>query len=144
MTTVTITPVATEEVVKTTDDLLRVLSEITFKNTVLDFKWQFEFRDVTIQDSHDGQSGWLVWATFERPDSYNGEMGRGRGRDEIIWAGTTVSGVVKTAWLLVELLVRHELMEGFRWRNVRIFNPHHTVEQLASLRKKKKTQDEHE
>lgn len=116
--------------ITTTEQLADTLAQVTMVNTVLDFKWQFGHEPFTIGE----RTGWLVHVSFERPDSYSKEVGRGRGRDEIIWSGTSLSGVVKTAWLLVELMVRHELMEGFRWRNRRIFNPHHTVEQLASIR----------
>ncbi len=41
------------------------------------------------------------------------------------------STVVKTCWLLLELLVRHELMESFQYRGVKLFDPHKTVEELA-------------
>lgn len=120
-----------EPTVKTEAELTKVLSEISFKNTVLDFKWKFEFSKM--YESYSNRHGWLLWVSFERPDTITGELGRGRGRDEIVWYGATVSGVVKTAWVLVELMVRHELMEGFRWRNARIFNPHNSVFALAGL-----------
>lgn len=118
-----------EPIVKTDLELVDVLSDISFVHTVLDFKWRFEWKRTKIED----RDAWLVWVSFERPDTISGELGRGRGRDEIVWCGTTVSGVVKTCWVLVELMVRHELMEGFRWKNARIFNPHNTVFALASL-----------
>jgi hypothetical protein len=51
----------------------------------------------------------------------------------VVWQGATLSGVVKTAWLLVELMVRHELMEGFRFDDSRIFNPHNSVLDLATV-----------
>ena len=134
-----------EPTVKTDVQLLEVLKEITFKNTVLDFKWRFEFEKVIIGKPRSPyesglmagsqREGWLLWVSFERPDTITGEIGRGRGRDEIVWRGATVSAVVKTAWVLVELMVRHELMEGFRWEDARIFNPHNSVYALAGLQK---------
>lgn len=60
-------------------------------------------------------------------------MGTGRGRKEFIAAGSSESGAVKTAWLLVELVVRHELMEAFNYKGKRIFNPHNSVHALASI-----------
>lgn len=129
-----------EPTVKTDGELEKVLSEISFVHTVLDFKWKFEYKPVVIATDRDGnplagsqREGWLLWVSFERPDTITGAVGRGRGRDEIVWKGATVSAVVKTAWVLVELMVRHELMEGFRWRNARIFNPHNSVFALAGL-----------
>jgi hypothetical protein len=29
------------------------------------------------------------------------------------------------------MLVEHELLEGFRYNDIRIFNPHHTVHELS-------------
>lgn len=122
--------------IETEEQLKEVLEQITFKNTCLDFKWKFEYEEITLMDWENGERyAWLVWCSFERPDTLTGEIGRGRGRDEVIWEGTYVSGVVKTCWLLVELLVRHELMEGFRFLDKRIFNPHNSVFELASLQK---------
>lgn len=125
-----------EPTVKTDLELNDVLREITFVNTVLDFKWAFEYKSVTICEGPIDKQAWLLWVTFERPDTITGAFSRGRGRDEIVWKGATVSAVVKTAWVLVELMVRHELMEGFRWRNTRIFNPHNSVFDLAGLQTK--------
>lgn len=115
--------------VLTTDQLQETLKQITFQYSSLDFEWRFEVSDISVGD----RKGWLVYTKFYRTCSTTGEAGWGRGRDEIIWEGTTVSGVVKTAWLLIELLIRHELMEGFRWMGQRIFNPHNSVVDLAKV-----------
>ncbi len=123
-----------ERIIETEQDLQEVLAQISFQNTVLNFAWQFHYEAFTMQPS--GRRGWLLWCSFERPDTDSGVVGRGRGRDEIVWVGATLSGVVKTCWLLVELLVRHELMEGYNWNGARIFNPHHTVTDLAALQQK--------
>lgn len=110
-------------------ELDQLLSEITMSNTSLDFKWRFESQMCRDSD----MPGFLVRVSFERPDTNTGEIGIGHGRYEYIGVGTTESGVVKTAWLLVELVVRHELMEAFRWRGKRIFNPHNSIHALASI-----------
>lgn len=77
--------------------------------------------------------GFFVHVEFNRPDTNTGEMGVGKGRKEFIALDSSVSSIVKTAWLLIELVVRHELMEAFHWNGKRIFNPHNTVESLASI-----------
>lgn len=120
--------------IETTQQLKHALDQVRFVNTVLDFKWEFEYESIWVETckSRIGRQGWLLWVTFERPDTRTGEVGRGRGRDEIIWKGSSLSGVIKTAWLLVELMVRHELMEGFQWDGARIFNPHHSVDELRN------------
>ena len=135
-----------EPVIVTTEQLTNTLSRVSLVNTVLDFKWKFEFKPCVVQFSSkeirlgkhpveitEERRGWLVWVSFERPDTITGNVGRGRGRDEIVWSGTTLSGVVKTGYVLVELMVRHELMEGFRFDNSRIFNPHNSVLDLAKV-----------
>lgn len=118
-----------ETTVNNNQELERVLNNISLKNSVLDFEWQFEYKPF-VQNHF---LGWFVRVSFERPDTITGQIGRGVGRDEFIKIGTTISGVVKTCWLLLELMIRHELMESFKYEGARIFNPHHTVEELAKL-----------
>lgn len=123
---------ADEPVVNTVGELRAVLDRISFRNTVLDFKWEFEIEQVELASPNE-LGFWFVRVSFERTDTLTGVVGRGMGRQEIIYEGSTVSSVVKTAWLLVELMVRHELMEGFRFDDARIFNPHNSVFDLAKV-----------
>jgi hypothetical protein len=123
------------------DEALRAcLDRISFQNTVVDFNWQFKFRPVTLGPTDEApreERAWLVWAEFKRPDTHTGEMGIGRGRDEIVRVGSWESGVIKTCWLLVELLVRHELMEGFRVDGLRVFDPHNSIADLQLAQRKR-------
>jgi len=91
--------------------------------------WTWEIEE--LPEASGALKGWLVNTTFQRPDTHTGVLGTGRGRKEFIAVGASESGAVKTAWLLAELIVRHELMEAFRYRGVRIFDPHHTVDELS-------------
>lgn len=118
-----------EQQINSREELLTTLSDISMVNTALDFQWKFEIETCC--------KGWFVNVAFNRPDTNTGEMGTGRGRQEYISKGSYESSVIKTAWLLIELVVRHELMEAFRWRGVRIFDPHNSVYQLASIQEKK-------
>jgi hypothetical protein len=120
-----------EQQVFNRDQLQAVLNEVTLVNSVLDFNWQFEVADC--KDEHN--PGWFVNVSFERPDTATNEMGVGRSRKEFVALGAWESGIVKTCWVLLDLTVRHELMEGFRWRNKRIFNPHNSIYDLASIQK---------
>lgn len=79
-------------------------------------------------------AGWLVQIAFTRPDANTGVVGEGHSRKEFVPIDCSPDTVVKTAWLLIELLHRHELMEAFLVDNHRVFNPHHTVAELQSLR----------
>lgn len=122
--------------IDTTADLEAVLADITFKNSVLDFQWRYQHKpfydgvDYTTPQMMKN-AGWLIWVEFWRPDVVSGEMGWGRGRDEIVKIGAYESGVVKTAYVLYRFVVEHEMMEGFHYKGIRIFNPHHTVHELS-------------
>jgi hypothetical protein len=115
-----------EQTVGSQEDLERALARVSVGNSVIDWKWKFRHTPFKIG----GSSGWLLWVEFERPDTRTGQVGIGRGRDEVVWSGSSESSVIKTAWVLIEMNVRHELMEGFKVDGVRIFDPHRTVEQL--------------
>ena len=116
--------------VATVDDVRAVLARISFAPSCLDMGWQWEVEELRV-GSEETLKGWHVNTTFQRPDTDTGIVGTGRGRKEFVALGTSESGVVKTAWLLAELIVRHELMEAFLYRGVRIFDPHHTVDELS-------------
>src|ERR1041384_2693005 len=119
-----------DKVVSTTADLRAILGDVSFAPNCVNMGWAWEIEEVHV--APDGAlKGWLVNTTFQRPDTDTGAVGTGRGRQEFIAVGTSESGVVKTAWLLAELIVRHELMEAFLYRGVRIFDPHHTVDELS-------------
>ena len=119
-----------ERTILTRDELIETLLEIKMSNTaVFNFRWHFQTHICNDLE----MPGFFVRVGFERPDTNTGVVGLGYGRWEYIAQGTTISGVVKTAWLLIELVVRHELMEAFRWKDKRIFNPHNSVESLASI-----------
>ena len=109
--------------------LRAVLDQITFAPSCVDMGWAWQIEELKLADGR--VRGWLVNTTFRRPDTHTGEIGIGTGRQELVGFGATESAVVKTAWLLAELIVRHELMEAFRYRGVRIFDPHHTVDELS-------------
>lgn len=120
-------------VVKDVQTLQNILNDISFENTALDFKWKFEIQREPVFNHAQDVLGWFVNVAFERPDTDTGNVGIGRGRKEFIPYNSWESSVVKTAWLLVELVVRHELMEAFRWKGKRIFNPHNSVHVLANI-----------
>jgi hypothetical protein len=114
----------------TTEDVRAVLEGISFAPSCLDMGWKWEIEELRV-GAEGTLKGWLVNTTFQRPDTDTGIVGTGRGRKELVGVGASESGVVKTAWLLAELIVRHELMEAFLYRGVRIFDPHHTVDELS-------------
>jgi hypothetical protein len=123
--------------VNTDEELEAVLAGISFKNSVLDFKWRYRYKPFydMVPSGAGGffpvQAGWLLWVEFERPDVITGLSGVGRGRDEIVRKGCYESGLVKTAYVLYRFIIEHEAMEGFRYNDIRVFNPHNTVHELS-------------
>lgn len=81
---------------------------------------------VTVQPA-----GWKIRFAFQRPDASTGLSATGYGRWELVTIGASEDSVVKTCWILLELLVRHELMESFLYMGAKLFDPHKTVAQLA-------------
>lgn len=116
-------------VIQSEEQLRAVLDQISFAPSCVDMGWQWQIEELRLQSGD--LRGWLVNTTFRRPDTHTGEIGIGTGRQELIAYGASESAVVKTCWLLAELIVRHELMEAFLYRGVRIFNPHHSVDALS-------------
>jgi hypothetical protein len=139
-----------EKLVTTEEELLDIIKRVTVrKDSVINFKWEFKHETVRSGKFYSpvqGEehlvgsevAGWFVHVEFERNDIITHKPGKGQGRKEFIATGTTESGVVKTCWLLMELIVRHELMEGFMYKGNQIFNPHHTVGELIEVCQKRK------
>lgn len=118
-----------ESGIENQDQLRAVLDQISFAPSCVNMGWQWQIEELRLQSGE--LRGWLVNTTFRRPDTHTGEIGIGAGRKELIAFGASESAVVKTCWLLAELIVRHELMEAFLYRGVRIFDPHHSVAELS-------------
>lgn len=122
-------PPMREAAIQSEAQLRAVLDHITFAPSCVNMGWQWQVEELRLIDGE--LRGWLVNTTFQRPDTNTGVLGTGTGRQELIAYGASESAVVKTCWLLAELIVRHELMEAFHYRGVRIFNPHHSVDELS-------------
>jgi hypothetical protein len=118
-----------EVIIENEDQLRSVLAQISFAPSCVSMGWQWQIEELRLVSGD--LRGWLVNTTFRRPDTHTGEIGIGAGRKELVAFGASESAVVKTCWLLAELIVRHELMEAFLYKGVRIFNPHHSIEELS-------------
>jgi hypothetical protein len=113
--------------VDTTQQLRQVLRGIEV-GPFMNFHWRWELIPARVGN----QRGWGLQVSFVGLDRDTGAPGPFASRHEFVSVGASESSVVKTAWLLLELAVRHELMQAFRYRGTRVFDPHHTVEQLAA------------
>lgn len=120
-----------EPAVHTDADLFGVLDGILFRGTC---NWGWKWRARELFTSLGEPAGWLLWAEFHRPEIDTPAEAVGATRQEFVAAGASESAVVKTAWVVFEMTVRHEAMEGFHYRGCRPFNPHHTVAELSAVR----------
>lgn len=125
----------------TTEEILRkVVSRITYAPSCIDLEWDFETKPVYERDNGDAEGdvvgssyhlmGWLIRTTFKRPDTNTGKLGRGHGRWELVHFGCSSDSAIKTCWVLLDMIVKHELMEMFEVDGKRIFNPHKSIRDL--------------
>lgn len=104
-------------------EIKKVLKNITFAPSCLDMGWKWQAQETN--------KGFLIRTSFQRPDTNSGKIGRGFGRWMHIDKTISEDGLVKTAWLCADLIIKHELMEAFMYKKKRIFDPHKTLEELA-------------
>lgn len=104
-----------------------LLADITFAPSCVDMGWQWVVSGAVVE----GKQGWTIQCSFRRPDRDTGAVGTGFGRRWYVDAGSSESAIVKTALLAAMQVVEHEMREAFKYRGVRIFDPHLTVAELA-------------
>lgn len=105
------------------NEINKIIKNITFAPSNLDMGWDWETKKV--------EEGFFIRTSFKRPDTHTGEIGTGFGRWMFIPENTDDRGVVMTAWVCAKLIVEHELLEAFLYKNVRILDPHKSLENLA-------------
>ncbi len=107
------------------EDVKEILKNINFsEHSCIDMGWGFEVKFA--------ENFYLIRTSFKRKDIDNGEVGIGWGR----WHTTPIVGanetsIVMTAWVCVEQVVKHELLEGFMYFNKPVFNPHKSIDELV-------------
>ena len=107
----------------TIEEIQTIVSRITFNPSCVDMGWKFECKE-------EG-TGFVIRTTFQRPDPHNGVKRTGYGRWMFLHKDIDERGIVMTAWLCAELIVKHELMEAFNYAGVRILDPHKSLEELS-------------
>lgn len=133
----------TEERIKNLEQLERGLGRIKFRPSCIDMGWKWRIEDVYGLTGADAegkpdftQIGWHISASFKRPDTDTGKTGIGYGRREFVEFGASISALVKTAWVCINMTINHEQLEGFCFDGERVFDPHKSVYELATPRKK--------
>ena len=97
----------------TREELEVIVSKIQFRD------WKFRIGDLG--------DGWFLQATFKDYDHDSHELALIKGRKWYISFFAIPDEVVKTAWIAVELALRHEAMEQFMYDGYAPFHPHHDV-----------------
>jgi len=105
------------------EEIQKIISRISFNPSCVDMGWKFEAKQ-------EGEN-FLIRTTFQRPDTHTSVIGTGYGRWMFLHKDIDERGVVMTAWLCAELIVKHELMEAFNYAGARILDPHKSLEELA-------------
>ena len=115
------------------EEIKEVLNKIKFAPSNLDMGWKWDIKPTKIFDTDNTilEKGYSIRTTFMRPDINTSEIEKGYGRWMYIPDNISQDGIVKTAWVCSELIVKHELMEAFLYNNNRIFDPHKSIKDLS-------------
>jgi hypothetical protein len=104
-------------------EIKKILKNISFAPSNLDMGWKWHLTETN--------EGFLIKTSFKRPDTNTGKISRGYGGEQFIPKNADARYIVFRAWICAKLIVEHELMEAFLYKNVRILDPHKSLEELA-------------
>lgn len=115
--------------IKTIEEIVK---RIGFAPSNLDMGWEWQIKKADIKDEDDSiiEKGFAIRCSFKRPDTNTGVIDTGFGRWYLMNENVSMDGVVKTAWMCAEQIIKHELMEAYLFDNKRIFDPHKSLEDL--------------
>lgn len=111
----------------TADHVLEVLRKVRFAPSCIDMGWTWE-----VTPAHGDAPGFLLRTSFRRPDRDTGLVSFGFGRWWHVSEPTTENAIVKTAFAAAKMILEHELMESFHYGDVRLFDPHHDLDDLRA------------
>ena len=110
-------------VMKTKEDVEKILSHISFAKSCINMGWMWEVKEI--------EEGFILKCSFRRPDVYkDGEIGIGFGRPWLMDKDAPTAAIVKTAWSAFKMVIDHECLEGFEFKGIKIFNPHKSLTDL--------------
>lgn len=106
----------------TIEDIEKITAEIGYKPG---------YRLIVARDQADPKDGRIyVQVECDRPDTFTGVMGVGRGGKFYLSPYMTVSEIVQGCFGLCKSYDEHETREAFTWRGRRIYGPHIDVDAL--------------
>lgn len=105
--------------------VMDVLRRLRFSPSCVDMGWKWE-----VVAASGEADGFMLRTTFQRPDRDTGMAKWGFGRWWHVPSPTTEGAIVKTAYAAAKMILEHELAESFRFDGLRIFDPHHSIDDL--------------
>jgi len=114
------------------EEIKELLEKISFSNNFQMIGTNWDVKETKIYDNGVvSEKGYSIRTTFMRPDVNTGEVEKGYGRWMYVPENVSTDGLVKTAWVCADLIVKHELMEAFLYNSTRIFDPHKSLSDLS-------------
>lgn len=85
------------------------------------------------RDKEDSEGRLYLQVACDRPDTFSGQMGEGRGGKAYLSRHMIKDEIVQLAFGLFIAYVEHEAREGFFYCGRRIYNPHFKVDNLWEI-----------
>ena len=114
------------------NEVKNILGKINISDNfqIIGMNWDVKHSRIYDDNNIVLEKGFSIRTTFMRPDVNTGEIEKGYGRWMYVPENVSMDGLVKTAWVCTELIVKHELMEAFLYERKRIFDPHKSLKDL--------------
>ena len=93
-------------------------------------------KDIFFRVEHDckNESGRIfIQCIYTTPCTVTGELKEWHGRKWYLSDYMTEDEIIKTCYAAYKATVEHEIMEGFTYNGLRLFNPHVSYEALLSI-----------
>lgn len=120
---------------QTLESVKTVLARIATKPSCVDMMWRWQVVEIEDAGHHlqePDNTGFLIRTTFARPDRDPPHaVQRGFGGWHHVPSDASDSAIVKRAFVAMMAILQHELMEAFHYDGDRLFDPHHTIDDLG-------------
>lgn len=113
-------------------EVKELLNRIRFSpsNINMDLDWDVKPTKISNESDIVIEKGYSIRTTFTRPSG--NDIERGYGRWLYVPENASVDNIIKTAWLCLEIITKHELMNAFLYDDSKVFDPLKTVAELQS------------
>jgi hypothetical protein len=105
------------------DRVLAIVKDIGFKRA----------REYGVEVGVDERGIVYIQVLCDRPDTYTGEFGTGRGGRRLLFEAQSDSSIVRTVLAAFLAYEEHEVREAFQYKGKRIYGPHIDVEALVEV-----------